>query len=400
MCAEMNYAQNKDELLTQGYTIVRGFFSPEECSIITQSFVSASLAIVFEGTNVDCNNPENLALFTDPALRKATLKNPNMVHRNGNSRAPLLSKSSGMIDIHFNPAQMTMVNFNPRLYELLAFLYGKRELSMCYGPERFSIKAQGATDMPKHIDANPFYPEVNYKERIQTVITLSIGEIGPGATKIEHSGTLFLIPYFHHYWSFFSIMFHPKTGAIHHPDITSRFFTIPTGQNGWDKYFLPTLRVYAQAYTEFLHRGVLPQDGNILNLFRYIKNAGIAVPQQMYPLEWTGMNVKAGDVICWNQYLPHYTTKNKCKVPRIACYYSVFPVERDWFGSDEQKWCAQMFREGKFFYGTDANRFPCNVRNIEEYSYFTRHSLIGDAVSPVFSSDFSQRIAGIKSWYN
>src|SRR5579883_2510598 len=131
---KMLFEQNRVELVEQGYTIVRNFFSPEECQTLTRSFVSSSLVLVFGGTNVDIHDEKSLLLFTDPALRKERLDNPNMVWRNGNSRQPLLSKSCGMIDIHYNPEQIRMVNFNPRLYDLMANLYQKKELVHSFGP--------------------------------------------------------------------------------------------------------------------------------------------------------------------------------------------------------------------------------------------------------------------------
>ena len=348
----MTFEQNRAELAEQGYTIVRNFLSPEECQSLTRSFISASLGLVFGGTNIDINDERNLLLFTDPALRKERLANPNMIWRNGNSRQPLLSKSCGMIDIHYNPEQMRMINFNPGLYDFMSILYQKKELVHSFGPERFSIKPQGSTEMPKHIDANPFYPDVNHPERIQTSITLSIGK----DVKLEHSGTLYLLPYFHLYWKFVGSLFHPTTGLIPYPNDTSRFFVLPTGPQGWDKHYLPLLRQYATEYTEFLYRNGTPRDlapdvralspnARTLQFFARIKAEGVTVPEQIKPLEWVGMNVSPGDIVCWNQYLPHYTAKNKSATPRIVCYYNVFPVERDWFGSPgSEVVCPNVFR--------------------------------------------------------
>ena len=416
----MVYEQNQRELAEHGYTIVRNFLSPEECQTLTRSFISSSLGLVFGGTNVDIHDERNLLLFTDLALRKERLHNPNMVWRNGNSRQPLLSKSCGMIDIHYNPEQMRIVNFNPKLYDLMSALYQKRELAHSFGPERFSIKPQGSTDMHKHIDANPFYPEVNHRavdylaqpeaekgdqpkrmglgparlvpERIQTSITLSIDK----NVKVEHSGTLFLIPYFHLYWQFVGELFHPTKGLVPYPDDKSRFFVLPTD---WNKKYLPLLRQYATEYTEFFHRNGTVSTAKTLQFFSRLKADGIMVPVQMKPLEWVGMNVSPGDIVCWDQYLPHYTAKNKSITPRIVCYYNVFPVERDWFGTPEQKWCAQMFLEGKFFYGMDANKYPTTIRNIEEYNDLSRTNRLQDAIAPAMENTFTRRLAGLESWY-
>jgi ectoine hydroxylase-related dioxygenase (phytanoyl-CoA dioxygenase family) len=55
--------------------------------------------------------------------------------------------------------------------------------------------------------------------------------------------------------------------------------------------------------------------------------------------------MKAGDVIFWRQELPHFSTANKTDTPRVCCYYSLFPVDEDWYGSTEQKWLKKQVKE-------------------------------------------------------
>src|SRR5581483_12338145 len=87
------------EILKTGYYVEK-LFDKDFLKPIKKTMIQSSIELVF-GDSVEIKD-KNLLLFTDPALRKRKLDDPNCIWRNGNSRQPLLSKSCGMIDIHYN----------------------------------------------------------------------------------------------------------------------------------------------------------------------------------------------------------------------------------------------------------------------------------------------------------
>ena len=175
----------------KGYTIISGVLTAEECATLSSSLTQEALNLVFKrrGFPVDIEDSGNLLLFTQPALRVKRFGDSGKAApwRNGNSRRPLLSKSDGMINIHYNQDQLRLITLNPKLFKETAKVYGTQNL-VHLGPERFSIKAQGAPDMPQHIDSNLFDDKVNYEVRIQGLVCLEVGDDVPP----RDSGTLCL----------------------------------------------------------------------------------------------------------------------------------------------------------------------------------------------------------------
>ncbi len=298
-----------------------------------------------------------------------------------------------MIDIYFNTDHLELVTLNKKLYQEAVKVY-KTEKLVNLGPERFSIKAQGSPDMPKHIDSNFFYNKVNYPVRIQGLVCLEVGDdVSP-----RDSGTLSVYKNFHHYWDFAGQLFHPKTGLFPFPDLKSRFFVLPKGKKGWDKYYEPIFREHAEMYTRFLLFDVPPNDSETADFFERIRKT-VKIPKRLLPLGWEHVVLKPGDVVFWNQHLPHQSLRNKSKTPRIVSYYNLFPIGKEWYGSEEQLWTKKQFNEGKKFYSVNAGVYTYNCRNVEEFDHLEKTGAIKKINTKTQETSFRRKITGQEDWY-
>lgn len=374
-------------LNSEGYSIVKGVLSSEDCDSLAQSFIQESLKTVFvsRGFPLDVSDERNLQLFTDPALRRKKFgeKGFSSVWKNGNSRKPYLSKNCGMIEHHFNLEMLRKVTFNEKLYEAAANVYETPFLVHKEGPERYSIKAKGSTDMPKHMDMNLFYDSLNHRTRIQSLVCLKVGD----DVKPRDSGTLCLYINFHHYFDFARELFHPERGLVPFPDLKSRFFVFP---KNWRKKYEPALLKYAKEYTIFLQNGEKSQNA----YFSKLQKLGIKVPNEMLPLEWKPIVLEPGDLVFWSQKIPHFSLRNKSNVPRIVSYFSLFPVSKDWFGSKENSWVRYQFQKGVFY---QSGRFT--ICNPEEHNYLIKSKKIKDVRALCNSNKLSRKLCGEENWF-
>lgn len=387
-----------DNINPEGFVIVPDALDLEKCSKLKDSLIKNTIDLIFtqNGFQVDPRDPEVTKLFVDMKLREQKLgvEGKKIVWRNGNSRQPLISKSCGMTHIHFNQEMMEEVAFNPKIYNITKIVVGTPYLVHCDGPERFCIKPKGSTDMPQHIDSNLFDDSVNYKFRIQSLITLEIDtDINP-----RDSGTLCLLVYFHHYWNFARELFHPKTGLeeCRFPNLKSRFFTLP---KDFDKKYLPLLKKHIKGYEKYLS-GEKPENDFYISL----KEKGIEIPDSKLryadKMNWKPIPLKPGEMVFWSQYLPHFSVRNKSDTPRICVYSSYYPVNKDWFGSKHQKWVSKQFTEGKFFCGKDSGVFPETIINIEEYKYLaSQPGRIQEIAKSSQKNDFRLKITGQKDYF-
>ena len=394
----------------EGYLLLPGFLSREECRLLKEDLTRCTLDLVFtrQGFKVDYDDPKVLKLLTDMKFRKTKLgeKGGSVVWRNGNSREPLVSKNCGMTHIHFNETLLDNITFNTRLYDEASKIMGTKYLVHSYGPERFSIKAPGSVDMPQHIDANLFDDEVNYDFRIQCLATIDIDE----EISERDSGTLCVLTYFHHYWNFARELFHPFRGLfpMKVEMMKSRFFTLPNDKKDRDDFnrdYLPNLKKYGNLYTIYLSTEEIPSDLQKLckNFFEMIKKKGITVPLNVKYLEkmdWTPIKMEQGDVVWWHQYLPHQSLRNRSKkTSRIAAYYSVFPVKKGWYGSEHQKWVSKQFEKCEFYYGVDFGKFVTTPVNIEELEMIRESKKMKYISQKSKVSRFFRQISGQESWW-
>ena len=383
-------------MLPQGYRVYPSVYTPQEAATLRDAITTRAVELVFTNNEVqvDPDDPNTLKLFTDPKLRKELLADPTMIWRNGNSRDPIISKSCGMIDIHFDPTVSRMVTFAERPYEIMTKVYGTPNLVHTQGPERVSIKAQGAVDMPKHIDSNPFYPEVNFPQRYQAFVVAECP--APEEGSANKRGGLCLLTNFHHYYDFFGRMFHPHDGPLDYPMCDSRFFVLPASpkDESFDARHLPALEEYAKMYVDYLYNDEIPE-AEISSFFARIKKEGVVLPRKLPELKWTPIQTSPGDMVVWDQRLPHYSLANTCETPRIVAYCSLFPVTEKWYHSEERKWTTEMFTKGEFYYTANAGVYPRRVRNPEEAASMD----LDEFRKIVKTSKNGLRLTGERSWF-
>lgn len=400
-----NYCPTYDNLSEAGYLIVKGVLSSEECSRLSKALVHAVVDLVFtrQGFEVDPDDPATLDLLMDQNLRekKFGAAGKTSVWREGNTRQPLISKSCGMSEIHFNEELLETITYNERLYKEASKIMGTPYLVHANGPERFCIKARGSTDMPQHIDSNPFVEEVNYPYRIQSLVTIQIDT----EINVKDSGTLYLLTYFHHYWDFFRELCHPRTGLEPHrfPDLKSRFFILPTdkkNQQHFDINYLPALKKHAVLYERYL-TGTRGFDDD--EFYKSLAAKGVVIPsadkKYIEQMDWTPIKMAPGDMVFWHQYLPHYSVRQRSKIPRICAYYNVFPVSKEWYGTPHHDWVVKQFRNCQFFYGVDAGKYPTKIANIEEYEMLKKKGEIERIAELSTLNSFRRRITGQESYF-
>ena len=391
----------------QGWVIIPDLLSTTDREALKTEMIKTMLDTVFtrRGVVLDTNNPENLKLLTNPQLRKDTLSNPKMIWRNNNTRDPIVSKTCGMINIHFHPMILEKISFNPQFYQVLSALYGKintgtrqlqprLNLAHSEGPERFSIKPKGSTKMPQHIDANPFHPEINYPERIQSFYCVNTDfQINP-----SDSGTIAILDNFCFYFALLGGLCHPRDGVLPFPQNKSRFFLLP---KKFDSEWLPKLNQIVRLYTEFFHRGIAADDQRIQARFERLRKAGRSVPNQFKEMRWKVIRLRPGDFFCWSQCIPHYSCRNKSEIPRMVCYYSIYPVKNTWYDSYHHQWTKQMFLNRIFYYSTNAGEYHQNIKNPEERQQL--QSLGAENLTQyqnwLRSDSLRAKLSGLESWF-
>lgn len=382
-----------EQLKEAGYTVISQVYSKEECNRLATSITGEVIDIVFRDRNIkfkdlqdlSTDNFKNLELLTDIRLREEKMEHPEDIWRDCNSRNPIISKNCGIIDIHYNLDVLKLITTDKRLYELMAELYQSKELVHLDGPERVSVKSKGSVDMPQHIDSNLFYSEVNYPSRIQCLVCVSIDP--QVQSNPEDSGTLSVLQNFHHYWDLAAELFHPKTGLFPFPDSKSRYFLLP---KNFDKQYLPKLREHIRGYTDYLFRKVIPEDNKVLSFYQGISSK-VKVPEKIKEIKWTAVICSPGDVICWDQKLPHRNVRNKFDIPRIVCYYSVFPVSKDRDVESVER-CGRMFSKNIFLEGN-------TLKNVEECKYIEKRDLKEKIQRIISKTKISRRLCGYSSWF-
>lgn len=380
----------KYSLNDEGYLVVSNALTEQQIQETTTAVRNNIFKIVFKnnGCDVDSNQVDNLELLTNKNKRDIILgKDANdNVWRNGNTRNPRIGKSDGMINIHFNQTVMKNIDFNTKLYDIASKVYGTKNLALTAGPDRVSLKAKGSTDMPKHTDINMFHPEVNYKRRIQSLICLSIDtNINP-----RDSGTTSLFVNFHHYWDLACVLFHPTTGLCPMPDNKSRFFKLPSK---WTTVYEKSLQQHIINYTNFLHKNIVPRDSNIASTYQIWRNSGVTVPTTIKAPYWKPIKMKPGDMLFWTQKLPHQSLRNKSDIPRMVAYYSLFPIDENWYGSEQHKWVVQQFTSGKFHYSSNG-RYLYNIDNIDEYKDLENTGKLENIIEYTSSSNLAKLLTG------
>lgn len=394
----------------QGFVIVNNVISPEICALLCQKTLDRIVQIIFGNSSVDpaifasITFEELIHMFTDEKLRVAKLGpvGAKIMYRKGNSRQPLLSKSTGMTDQHYIPEVLENIAFNKNLYEIACQLYGQTDMVFAAGIERFCFKSPGATVMDKHIDRSLFDSKLNYYNangemmpRVQCVVTAAVDPL----TDPDNSGGLCLLRNFHHYTRFAEIIFHPHTGIMPFPDtpgVWSRFFILP---KDFDRIYLPQFERLIQIYMAWVNNPTIEIPSAVSEIFIRCQQAGIKLPTEYKPISWYSVEVKPGDAVFWNYELPHFSRANKSHTARIAFYYSVFPAGPNWFGSSINKWLIDQILELRYSYGVQGNKFPVKAVNPEEQEYLAKHpEEIAKISQLIMSSELNRRLCGLMSW--
>src|SRR5208282_1605805 len=160
-----------------GYCVFKGVYPEQEMSEIKESLITDLFGIFGLEQHASI---ENLKIFVDQSARKEFIEENSLelprdfIWRNENSRTPMWSKSCGMVNLHFNPFVHERILFDPRAYSLLSQVYDRKDLVFVQGPERISIKPKGSVATSRHIDSNLFYECINFPDRVQALICVSI----------------------------------------------------------------------------------------------------------------------------------------------------------------------------------------------------------------------------------
>ncbi len=403
-----------DNLNDEGY-LIRDVMSEEEADYLAKDLIDYTFDIVFEnrGYEVPRDHPLALNVLTDKNIRNSLIDDATSesVWENGNSRKPIISKSCGMFDGHYNLQCLEKINFSKRLYDISAEVMGTDKLVFRAGLERYSIKpgvrtdpqtnckAQGANDMPKHIDSNLFDANipslsVNYPFRIQNLVCLSVGnDVAP-----KDSGTLNLLVNMHHYWDFARHILNPQYGLVTMPVNTSRFHVLP---KDWDSKYLPNLKLHIEAYTLFLHdRERYAREFTITrqihSFYEWLEKSDVRVPSIMKDIHWKPIVLRPGQAVYWHQYLPHQSLRNKSETPRIVAYHNLFPVPGpDWYNSEERRWLLEMATKAHFYYGKDNNNYPRDICNSYEYEYLRSNGLLSNVLNYIKENPLGRKLLGI-----
>jgi hypothetical protein len=274
-----------------------------------------------------------LLLLTDNKLREEYLTNPKSIWYNDNIRTPKIAKSTGMANLFFNNQVRDKVLFNEDLYNIVSTLYsvlsGKEEDCIyLYGPERVCVKPQGSTHMPKHIDCDI----TCYKEntdlkhspqthplsmfRVQTITCLQID------TEEKNNGRTDLLSGYNNYfllgaYFFRKIIPKPKEEVGHR-------FTPVVVQEIFSKHLDSFLEHINDLYDK---KGkLLPKEDTPYSkersTYERIYNS---LPKKKIKIEWIQPVVEPGDVLCFDQRLPHRNTKNDSPISRVVCFASFYP---------------------------------------------------------------------------
>jgi len=384
-----------------GFVIIPNTLSRPVCERLSKRLKREVTDMVFTNRGFDVSDlelDERCQMLVDSKMRVEYFGDESKISvwKNGNSRKPIHSKSCGMINIHYDAKVLKHVTLNKNMYENLKKVYQYSNLVHTQGFERVGIKPGNTPGMPQHIDTNPFYGEGNYdchiSHRMQSLITLNIDE----DAEPENNGTLEVIPHFHRYFEFFSYVFHPENGIEEckmRGTSRTRFFTLPTGKNGWDKKFLPLLRNHVNQYREYLYNGKKDIDPIILKYYRMLKRKNVEVPYEDHTLKWTPLKLNIGDHVIWDERLPHRNVRNKTSISRIVVYYSLFPVDNQWYDSEERKWLLRQIKYKHTYYSPkrEYNYIPIND---EEIKHMDKEKIS----RMIERSEFTRKISGIDRW--
>lgn len=360
---------HQKEYDTRGYTIYPKHIDLTTCQKLKDSCFEDLTNLIFRNYSdekrPDLREKDNWPILTSSFYRKENGFIDEDVWNGGNSRKPHWSKNNGMFNVYYNRDCHRYIHFNPDTFLKVASLYGHNKIRLTRGMERLCIKLgeikikdkegkniryPGSTDMPTHLDYHLFNDEINMdRERVQAFVCIEVDdEIDP-----RNSGGLQVIPYFHLYWDIAKRYFR-EDGK--HP-LSVEEYKVFTPQP-WGKQFNKEL----PKFNEFLKKlhGTISATSKEEAEYKDLLHT---LPAEYRELKWTPLAIKKGDLVCWDQRLPHSSLRNKSSIPRIVSYVTFMPspskslgYDYEWEGSEQQKNLIEAIKSGKDGFHQGTNR--------------------------------------------
>src|SRR3990167_7094498 len=212
-------------LPVEGFVILKSPLSEEQRQKLVKSITDQVLYQVYgrKCINFDYEDPNHINSLSQALSDKKHRDNilgisaTDTVWRKDNTRDPVWSKTTGMIDIHYNLDVLSLVALNPEVYATLSHYYGYSKLVHSVGIEKVCFKAAGSTAMEEHIDTNLFDDTVNYPCRLQALLCHQMDtEIAP-----KYSGSIEVLKHLQLYWYLARALFHPVYGPVPFPKNSS-----------------------------------------------------------------------------------------------------------------------------------------------------------------------------------
>jgi hypothetical protein len=370
-------------LLSAGY-VVYDALPPSEAAKLATLATTRVCQIFLQGIT-------DLRLLVDHNLRLRTMRpfvwshgSHDPLWRNGCSRTPAYSKSTGMVNSYLAPWSIHL-HLDPRIVDVVSLLYDARgleplledgssgelkdralsltpkDVGYTHGLDRYSLKVDGCTDMQRHLDRLPFLPRIPrvtteeilerpdsrailspHLDRLQTLLCSSIDE----KVKPRDSGTLELLPRAHLYWELLGILLEQQElcVAVSPPvELGGRFDTLlPWLNEQFETYSLIYSSLERDEGTTEERGGIVSAEleAACLKLIsrerRASRRDGVICsassqlpwcPRRFSPLAWEPIGCSPGQAITWDSRLPHRNLRcKKTTVPRIAHYFSLYEV--------------------------------------------------------------------------
>jgi hypothetical protein len=326
--------EKKQDFLTFGWCVIRGIVP--EPNKIANSIIDETLKTVFQSAQekeavrfMEEDGKDPLLLLTSAELREEYLDDPANIWHQKNTRNPKVSKSTGMSNIYHNNLVRDKISFNENIYNVVSSLYtalsGKEEDCIhLYGPDRICIKPKNSTDMDFHIDcdlvdqgkgqipSSATHPLTMF--RVQTVCTVMCDY------EEKFNGRTEILSGYNNYFVLGTKFFAKHMSLIRHKN--GREFR-PLVLNDVFKKHLPSFLEHVKSFYYEDDESLVPfEKSGLKEEEKYIYDS---LPKTRVEIEWLKPHVRDGDMLCFDQRLPHRNTKNKSAIPRVAAFVSLYP---------------------------------------------------------------------------
>jgi hypothetical protein len=364
-----------------GFVVVRNVLSAERAEQVAASVCDETIRIALAGENLDalCKvvpGGRLSLLLNDLALRKKYCQDAQCVWRHDrgggetkdaamyNTRQPHVSKNNGMSNLYHNPLVRDEVTFSPRIYNVIQQLYqaqlattgparaggvdtkqvapvGVAHPIFARGPDRVNVKAKGGTDMPLQLDRHLFDKSKPPGGglgtfRVQSFCCLRIDS----GKKPNRAGSLEVLQGFHRVWELAAYFMQPLMTAAKDADefgVDRQETKSSSNKKTKDPSFHVPQQLgkafekqHVPAFIKWLRNVVLESSvldkqadaGQIRQILSKMRPPLCA--DDCNRIKWVSPVVAAGDLVCWDERLPHRNTRNDSDTERIVAYVSLF----------------------------------------------------------------------------